>query len=49
MFWVLNLSDGEYELLDIAERAGLPFALILQAARMLVEHGLLSQVFLNQA
>jgi aminopeptidase-like protein len=49
MLWVLNLSDGAHELLDIAERAGLPFALILQAARTLVEHGLLSQVFPNQA
>jgi hypothetical protein len=24
--WVLNLSDGEHSLLDIAERSGLPFA-----------------------
>src|SRR5690606_22402773 len=25
MLWVLNLSDGTHSLLDIAERAGLPF------------------------
>ena len=28
MLWVLNLSDGDHELLDIAERAGLPFELM---------------------
>ncbi len=27
MLWVLNLSDGEHSLLDIAERAALPFAI----------------------
>jgi hypothetical protein len=26
LLWVLNLSDGSHSLLDIAERAGLPFA-----------------------
>lgn len=39
--WVLNLSDGEHRLLDIAERSGLPFPAIAVAARELVEHGLL--------
>ena len=28
MLWVLNLSDGENSLLDIADRSGMPFALI---------------------
>ncbi len=41
MLWVLNLSDGSHSLLDIAERADLPFELVLKAARTLVEHGLL--------
>jgi aminopeptidase-like protein len=41
MLWVLNLSDGEHSLLDIAERAGLPFELVHQAARALAEHELL--------
>jgi len=41
MLWVLNLSDGSHALLDIAERSGLPFQLVLEAARVLVEHGLL--------
>lgn len=42
MLWVLNLSDGEHSLLDIAERAGIPFGIILSTARLLQEHGLLS-------
>ena len=41
MLWVLNLSDGEYSLLDIAERANLPFAVIDDAARRLADKGLL--------
>jgi len=32
LLWVLNLSDGEHSLLDIAERADLPFATIKEAA-----------------
>jgi aminopeptidase-like protein len=39
--WVLNLSDGRHSLLDIAERADLPFAAIEDAARVLAEGGLL--------
>jgi aminopeptidase-like protein len=35
--WVLNLSDGEHSLLDIAERSGLSFPLIREAARTLLE------------
>jgi aminopeptidase-like protein len=41
MLWVLNQSDGEHDLLSIAERSGLPFALIESAASRLGEHGLL--------
>ena len=40
--WVLNLSDGDHSLLDIAERSGLPFATIHGAAELLCENGLLS-------
>ena len=32
LLWVLNLSDGRHSLLDIAERARLPFATIVEAA-----------------
>lgn len=43
MLWVLNLSDGRHSLLDIAERAGIRFELILEAAILLSEHKLLAQ------
>lgn len=42
--WVLNFSDGEHSLLDIAERSGLPFAAIHEAADHLRESGLLAEV-----
>lgn len=41
LLWVLNMSDGTQSLLDIAERAGMPFSQIHEAARLLEEHGLL--------
>ncbi len=41
LFWVLNYSDGRHSLLDIAERARIPFAVIAGAARRLSEAGLL--------
>jgi aminopeptidase-like protein len=44
MLWVLSLSDGEHTLLDIAERAGLDFAMVRSAARLLVNHRLLDPV-----
>jgi aminopeptidase-like protein len=43
MLWVLNLSDGDHSLLDIAERARLNFDSIYQAAIALQEHGLLTE------
>ena len=36
IMWVLNQSDGAHSLLDVAERAELPFALIADAADALV-------------
>lgn len=42
MLWVLNLSDGRHSLLDIAERAGLPFAVVRDTAMLLRERGLLA-------
>lgn len=41
LLWVLNQSDGGHSLLDIAERAGLPFALVADAADALVDADLL--------
>jgi aminopeptidase-like protein len=43
LLWVLNQSDGRNSLLDIAERSGLPFALIANAAWLLQENGLLAE------
>jgi aminopeptidase-like protein len=40
--WVLNLADGRHSLLDVAERAGLPFASVRAAADALVAADLLA-------
>jgi aminopeptidase-like protein len=42
--WVLNQSDGGHSLLDIAERSGIPFSAIGEAAELLSQNGLLSVV-----
>jgi aminopeptidase-like protein len=42
LLWNLNLSDGGHSLLDIAERAELPFDLIHQAAQSLIDCELLA-------
>lgn len=44
LLWVLNLSDGQYTLLDIAERSGLAFASIHEAAQALLNCGLLVEI-----
>jgi aminopeptidase-like protein len=44
MLWVLNLSDGRHDLLTIAERADMRFAVIAEAAERLLESGLLEEV-----
>jgi aminopeptidase-like protein len=43
LLWVLNQSDGRSSLLDIAERSGLPFAVIARAASDLERVGLLAR------
>ncbi|MFE0024065.1 DUF4910 domain-containing protein [Amycolatopsis sp. NPDC059021] len=43
MLWVLNFSDGEHSLLDIAERSGLPFDVVAVAARALHDAGLIKE------
>jgi aminopeptidase-like protein len=42
LLWVLNLSDGTRSLLDVAERARLPFTQVRRAARALEAAGLLA-------
>lgn len=44
LLWVLNLSDGEHTLLDIAERAGLCFDIVAAAADDLHACGLLREI-----
>ena len=44
LLWVLNLSDGEHSLLDIAERSNIPFAIISSAADSLRQADLLKEV-----
>ncbi len=43
MLWVLSLSDGEHSLLDIAERADLPFDTVADAAHALHGAGLVKE------
>lgn len=44
LLWTLNLSDGENDLLDIAERSGMTFAAVREAAGALLEAGLLREI-----
>lgn len=45
MLWVLNLSDGNHSLLDIAERSNISFDSIFGAAEALQQKGLLRECF----
>jgi aminopeptidase-like protein len=42
LLWVMNLADGRHSLLEVAERAGLPFAVVRTAADALTGAGLLN-------
>jgi aminopeptidase-like protein len=42
LLWTLSLTDGTYDLIGIAERSGLPFTGIREAADRLLEHDLLA-------
>jgi aminopeptidase-like protein len=44
MLWVLNFSDGNHSLLDIAERSGMEFRALTEAADALSAHGLLAEL-----
>jgi aminopeptidase-like protein len=44
LLWVLNLSDGEYSLLEIVERSHMTFTSIREAADALLEVGLLREM-----
>jgi aminopeptidase-like protein len=49
LLWVLNLSDGRHDLLDVAERAGMSFAAVAAAAEALAGAGLLRPLGDEQA
>ena len=44
LLWVLNLSDGKHSLLDIAERSGLSFSAVQEAAEALINCELLEEI-----
>lgn len=44
LLWLLNMSDGDASLLDIAERSNLPWDLLTKAAEALTSAGLLKRV-----
>ena len=43
LLWVLNQSDGKNSLLDIAEKSGMSFPVVMKAANKLREHNLLQE------
>ncbi len=43
VLWTLNLSDGNHDLLAVADRSGVPFAAIRAAADVLLAAGLLEE------
>ena len=45
LLWVLNFSDGQHSLLDIAEKSGMNFEAIRVAADLLQKEGLIKPVF----
>jgi aminopeptidase-like protein len=44
ILWVLNLSDGDHTLLDVAERAGIEFGEVHSAATTLLDAGILEPI-----
>jgi aminopeptidase-like protein len=44
ILWILNLSDGNHNLLEICEKAGYPFEVIVEGTKLLIEQGLLVEV-----
>ncbi len=44
LLWVLNFSDGQYSITDIAIRSGIDIELITEATNMLFEKGLLKEL-----
>jgi aminopeptidase-like protein len=43
ILWVLSFSDGAHSLLDIADKSGIDFAHLHDAAELLLKHNLLAE------
>ena len=48
LLWLLSLSDGEHDLIDVAERSGLDFDAVAHAAEILRGQGLLEELSLRR-
>lgn len=44
ILWILNLSDGEHNLLNISKRSGIRFDTIHHVAKLLCKHNLLKEI-----
>ena len=47
LLWLLNLADGKHNLLEMAERAGIPFGRLQKAVRLALDADLIREVVLN--
>jgi aminopeptidase-like protein len=41
MMWILNLSDGEHDLIDISRQSKIPFKALLPVVKALIDNGIL--------
>ena len=44
MLWLLSLSDGDHDLIDVADRSGLDFDAVAHAAEILRGQGLIEEL-----
>jgi aminopeptidase-like protein len=47
LLWLLNLADGSYSLLEMAERAGIPFGRLQKAVRLALDADLIREVVID--
>jgi len=47
LLWLLNLADGKHNLLEMAERAGIPFGRLQKAVRLALDADLIREVVLD--
>ena len=44
LLWVLNLADGKYSLLEMADRSDIPFVRLQKAVRLALDAELIREV-----